>query len=145
MMYSPEGSGRPPVSAPFPPAWIGDPGRVTIGTTFRTVLYLRASQDRSAPETVVEILFDPRMVYCVAVEPPPRGGPGCSTDVTMTPGAARIAVTLDREVGAGEYSGGIPVATVQWRCVGEGDTRIAVREAASSAPPSELRLSLQPR
>jgi len=134
---------RAPMAA-SPPAWLEDPGAVTTGATFRTVLYVRSAAE-AVREAVVEIAFDLRMVYCVALEPPPPGAPALSTDVTVGRGAATVAVTFHESVAAGEHPGGIAVATVQWRCVGEGETRIAVRHAAASAQPWELRLIQRPR
>jgi len=116
------GAGGP---RPAPRAWLGDPGDVTVGTTFRTGLYLdEASRDRPF-RCRVEIVFDPRMLYCVSLEPPPPGGPPTSHDVEIAIGRVVAKITVAAE--AAGSRGGIPVATLRWRCVGEGDTPVVVR------------------
>jgi len=143
-------------------AWLEDPGPVTIGTTFRTILYVRPPDDRSVLQAVVELAFDLRMIYCVAVEPPPPGGPALSTDVTIGGGAATVTVTFREAItgasaeqlgstgwppSTGDYPAGVAVATVQWRCVGEGETHVRVREMTASTGPRvwELVLTQTPR
>jgi hypothetical protein len=113
-------------------AWLVDPGPVALGSTFRTVLALDPAAAAPGRPVTVAIVFDPRMAYCVAVEPPPPGGPSVASDVTIALGRVTATVTIGE---GGTPADHVAVATVQWRCVGEGETRVEtqLRSAAGEA------------
>jgi len=113
-------------------AWLADPGGVAVGTTFHTELHLDGAPRDRTFRCRVEIVFDPRMLYCISLEPPPAEGPPVSHDVTIALGRVEAELTVE----AGTHShvslapgrgGDIPVATLRWRCVGEGNTDVSVR------------------
>jgi len=127
-------------------AWLAGPGEVTVGATFRTVLYLNAAAGDEASQPLVEIAFDPRMVYCAALEPPPADGPWVSCDVTIATGRVTARITLRDAWHAAGQGPEIAVATVKWRCVGEGETRVETRLLLPGALlPSVLRVVQRPR
>jgi hypothetical protein len=130
---------------PDPRPWLADPGALTLGATFRTALYLDGIDSAPLARLRLEIVFDPRMLYCVAVEPPPPGGPPVSQDAAIAVG--RIAAAFEI---ASESCGGlgrpVPLATLRWRCVGEGTTEVLTRLTAPDARvPSRLRIVQRPR
>jgi len=137
--------GSPPRSAPG--AWLADPGGVTIGTTFQTGLYLGEAFRDAPARCTVEVVFDPRMLYCIALAPPTAGGPAVTLDVTIASG--RVQATLVRAPAAVAQTApaaGIPVAALRWRCVGEGTTDVFVRVVDPDGhPPSRLRIVQRPR
>jgi len=125
---------------------LAGPDEVTVGATFRAVLYLDAAVGDTASQPVVEMVFDPRMVYCAALEPPPADGPPVSCDVTIAIGRVTARLALRNAVTAAGEGPAIAVATVKWRCVGEGETRVETRVLRPTAPPpSVLRVVQRPR
>ncbi|HYM69352.1 MAG TPA: hypothetical protein VEZ44_07135 [bacterium] len=115
------GGRRPPGGA-----WLADPGPVTLGATFRTVFWLAPAAAAPGRPVTADIVFDPRMVYCVAVEPAPPGAPPVACDVAIALGRVTATMTVPEQQGAAPPDR-LAVATVQWRCVGEGETRVETR------------------
>lgn len=115
-------------------AWLADPGPVALGATFRTVFWLEPAAVAPGRPVTAEIVFDPRMVYCVAVEPAPPGGPPVACDVAIAVGRVTAALTVPQRGAVSPDR--VAVATVQWRCVGEGETRVEtrLRSTATTAP-----------
>jgi len=127
-------------------AWLADPGAVPVGATFRTVLYLDPAVGDTVSQPVVEMVFDPRTVYCAALEPPPAEDPPVSCDVTIAIGRVTARIALRDALAAAGGGPRIAVATVKWRCVGEGETRVETRVLLPTAPPpSVLRVVQRPR
>jgi hypothetical protein len=126
-------------------AWLADPGPVTLGTTFRTVLWLEQAAVAPGRPVTADIVFDPRMVYCVAVEPAPPGGPPVACDVAIVLGRVTATLTVPERQGAAP-PGRVAAAVVQWRCVGEGETRVETRLRDTTAgAPSGLIIVQRPR
>jgi len=116
----------------MPEVRIQDPGPQTTGGTFRTVVFIMPG-GRAMRRAHIDVMFDPRMVYCVAVEPPPPGAPSVTADVTIGRGIAAVDIAFPIEIEDPEGSDGVPVATVQWRCAREGQTRLAARADAGAS------------
>ncbi len=138
-------------SRPAPGAWLADCGGVTVGTTFQTGVYLGEAVCGLSVRCTVEVVFDPRMLYCVALEPPPAGGPPVSQDAVIASGRVEITVVLPHNANApappaAATGAGMWVATLRWRCVGEGhtDVFVYVRDPDGHAP-SRLRIMQHPR
>jgi hypothetical protein len=138
-------------SGPARGAWLADCGGVTVGTTFQTGLYLGDAVRGLSVRCTVEVVFDPRMLYCVALEPPPAGGPPVSQDATIASGRVEITLVLPHDGHAparpaAATGAGILVATLRWRCVGEGSTDVFVRvRDPDGHAPSCLRIMQRPR
>lgn len=130
---------------PGPQPWLADPGTPALGATFRTALYLDAVESASLTRCRLEIVFDPRMLYCVALEPPPPGGPPVSQDAAIATGRVAAAFEIGSEPNGG-LGRAVPLATLRWRCVGEGTTEVLVRlTAPDGGAPSRLRVVQRPR
>ena len=127
---------------------LADPGDVTVGATFRTGLYFVGIERPQPFRCRVEVVFDPRMLYCVAVEPPPPGGPPVSHDAVITSGRVAAAVEVPAQDGTPAHPppGPVPLATLRWRCVGEGASEVFVRVVDPDGhAPSRLRIIQRPR
>ncbi|HLJ59261.1 MAG TPA: hypothetical protein VKZ50_05985 [bacterium] len=133
----------------YPPggAWLGDPGPVTLGSTFRTMFWLAMAAVVPGRSVTADIVFDPRMVYCVAVEPAPLGGTPVACDVAIALGHVTATMTVAEQQGATILDADrVAAAVVHWRCVGEGETRVETRLRDTTAgAPCGLLIVQRPR
>jgi hypothetical protein len=117
----------------FAAAWIGDPGFITVGSTFRTPVYLMPAADRPLTAAKVSITFNRRRTRFSRWRPA-RDGPATTAEAERD--RVVIAVEPSRPIPVKGIPEGVKLGEVEWVCSGEGETcfEVSAELSPASAP-----------
>jgi hypothetical protein len=118
----------------FAPAWIGDPGFVAVGSTFRTPVYVMPPAGRPLTKTKVTVAFNSRRARFSAWTPSEQVA-GLKQTVDVRRNEVVIEVAPRRPVPAALNPDGLELGEIEWTCSGEGATCFFV--TAEMSPVSE--------
>jgi hypothetical protein len=117
----------------FAAAWIGDPGLITTGSTFRTPVYLMPAAGRPLTAAKVSIAFNRRRTRFSRWRPA-RDGPPTAAEAERD--RVVIAVEPSRPIPVKGIPEGVQLGEVEWECTGEGETcfEVSAELSPASAP-----------
>jgi hypothetical protein len=115
------------VRVPFVPFWVDDPGAVEVGARFRTAVHALPPRSDPFEGATLDVRFDPTQVEFVDYRASPNDPVSVvERDVLTDEGRATVEIAATNPLTAEEWSDGIPVGHVYWRCRGEGRTCVTL-------------------
>lgn len=120
---------------PFAAAWFSNPGKIIVGSKFRTTLYAAPASDRPLREATFRIDFNSKLVSFKTLEKPTEIGTPVSTTAKVEGNKLTIAMQAESDINADEYPDGIAICTIEWECLDEGESCFEVVAAMSPDGP----------